>query len=153
MENEGTDEVVEVRTCSPAETPKEGSSEADEEVGIDSGECRDLRVIEEFQCDTVGKRSFEIRGVRFTVDEKYELLKLVGVGAYGVVVACEDRSNGERVALKKISGAFDDLTDAKRILREIRLMQTLDHENVSWRNLLLFSKSSTVFRITNICIY
>jgi len=31
------------------------------------------------------------------------------------------------VAIKKVRNAFDDTTDAKRILREIRLMRSLDH--------------------------
>lgn len=131
MESEGSDEIVVVRTSSAEETLEEGSSGIDEDVIIESTEHPNSQVIKELQCEITGKRSFEIRGVNFTVDEKYELLKLIGVGAYGVVVSCEDKSNGERVALKKISGTFDDLTDAKRILREIRLMQTLDHENVS----------------------
>lgn len=35
-----------------------------------------------------------------------------------------------QVAVKKIPGAFDDLVDAKRIVREIRLLRHFDHENV-----------------------
>jgi serine/threonine protein kinase len=35
------------------------------------------------------------------------------------------------VAIKKITRAFDDPVDAKRILREIKLMKKLYHENVS----------------------
>lgn len=91
---------------------------------------RQSAIITEIKCAIPGKRSFDIRGVNFTIDEKYEVFKVVGVGAYGIVVACQDKTTGERVALKKISGVFDDFTDAKRILREIRLMQALKHENL-----------------------
>jgi mitogen-activated protein kinase 1/3 len=35
-----------------------------------------------------------------------------------------------QVAIKKIPGAFEDLIDAKRIVREIRLLRHFDHENV-----------------------
>ena len=35
-----------------------------------------------------------------------------------------------QVAIKKIPGAFDDLVDAKRIVREIRLLRHFNHENV-----------------------
>lgn len=35
-----------------------------------------------------------------------------------------------QVAIKKIPGAFDDLIDAKRIVREIRLLRHFNHENV-----------------------
>lgn len=35
------------------------------------------------------------------------------------------------MAIKKISRAFEDPVDAKRILREIKLMKKFSHENVS----------------------
>lgn len=35
------------------------------------------------------------------------------------------------VAIKKIANAFDNYMDAKRTLREIKLLRHLDHENVS----------------------
>lgn len=34
------------------------------------------------------------------------------------------------VAVKKIANAFDNHMDAKRTLREIKLLRHLDHENV-----------------------
>ncbi|CAA6656867.1 unnamed protein product [Spirodela intermedia] len=37
---------------------------------------------------------------------------------------------GEMVAIKKIANAFDNHIDAKRTLREIKLLRHLDHENV-----------------------
>jgi len=36
----------------------------------------------------------------------------------------------EEVAIKKIGNAFDNRIDAKRTLREIKLLRHLDHENV-----------------------
>jgi serine/threonine protein kinase len=39
----------------------------------------------------------------------------------------------EMVAIKKIANAFDNHMDAKRTLREIKLLRHLDHENVSTR--------------------
>lgn len=41
-----------------------------------------------------------------------------------------DKDLGKKVAIKKITHAFDDHVDAKRILREIKLMRVFDHENV-----------------------
>ena len=52
------------------------------------------------------------------------------LGAYGVVVAAYDSVKNEKVAIKKVSKAFDDLVDAKRILREIKLLRHFDHENI-----------------------
>jgi hypothetical protein len=37
----------------------------------------------------------------------------------------------EEVAIKKISNAFENRIDAKRTLREIKLLRHMDHENVS----------------------
>lgn len=36
----------------------------------------------------------------------------------------------EEVAIKKIANTFDNITDAKRTLREIKLLRHMDHENV-----------------------
>ena len=49
-----------------------------------------------------------------------------------VVAIAMAMANGLRlqVAIKKIPGAFDDLVDAKRIVREIRLLRHFNHENV-----------------------
>lgn len=37
----------------------------------------------------------------------------------------------EQVAIKKIGNAFDNIIDAKRTLREIKLLRHMDHQNVS----------------------
>ncbi len=69
-------------------------------------------------------------GVDFELDIKYETIKPIGHGAYGVVISALNRENDSKVAIKKIPGAFEDLIDAKRIVREIRLLRHFDHENV-----------------------
>ena len=60
----------------------------------------------------------------------YQPLKPIGKGAYGIVCSAVDTSTGERVAVKRISGAFDNTVDAKRTLREIMLLRQLRHENI-----------------------
>lgn len=42
----------------------------------------------------------------FTVDDKYDFIKRIGYGAYGVVCSALDKTSGEKVAIKKISKAF-----------------------------------------------
>lgn len=90
-----------------------------------------IHSVGQFACDIPGKRCFDVRGVSFVVHEKYNIVKVIGVGAYGIVTAAMDMQTGQKVALKKISGVFEDATDTKRVLREIRLMKALNHENVS----------------------
>jgi mitogen-activated protein kinase 1/3 len=41
-----------------------------------------------------------------------------------------DNEAKQKVAIKKIPKAFNDIVDAKRILREIKLMKKFVHENV-----------------------
>jgi len=45
-------------------------------------------------------------------------------------VSALDKVTKEMVAIKKIPKAFEDLIDAKRILREIKLLGFFDHENI-----------------------
>ena len=41
-----------------------------------------------------------------------------------------DKERGLNVAVKKVPRVFNDVLDAKRILREIKLMRHFHHENV-----------------------
>lgn len=75
--------------------------------------------------------SYMVCGTRFDVEKHYILQKPLGQGAYGVVCSALDQRTGEQVAIKKITRLFDkNVTDVKRILREIRLLRHLRHENV-----------------------
>jgi serine/threonine protein kinase len=47
---------------------------------------------------------------------------MIGSGAYGVVWSAFDKVNKEEVAIKKIQTAFNRAIDAKRILREIKIL-------------------------------
>lgn len=66
----------------------------------------------------------------FVIPKKYAIKKKLGQGAYGCVAGGVDEEAGTQVAIKKVRNAFDDTTDAKRILREIRLMRSLKHQCV-----------------------
>ena len=74
---------------------------------------------------------FPIAGNVFEVDVRYTNLVPVGGGSYGLVCSADDSVTQRRVAIKKVTNAFSDLTDAKRIMREIKLLGQLgDHENI-----------------------
>ena len=77
-----------------------------------------------------GKRQYVVKGTTFEVDVRYEVRKGVGQGAYGLICAAKDTKDGEQVAIKKITNAFEDAIDCKRMLREMRLLQHFKHENV-----------------------
>jgi len=54
--------------------------------------------------------------------------------SFSAAVNAETR---EEVAIKKIGNAFDNRIDAKRTLREIKLLRHMDHENVSLNSLVI----------------
>jgi hypothetical protein len=75
--------------------------------------------------DVPSKVTFNAKGTEFRVDPRYGFVKALGLGAYGVVCAATDAKLGKGVAIKKVAGVFDDQTDAKRIIREIRLLSSI----------------------------
>jgi len=68
--------------------------------------------------------------VRFMVPSNYEFIKKVGSGAYGTVASFQDSKTGQKIAVKKITDAFHDLVDGKRILREVKLLRCFQHDNI-----------------------
>ena len=48
---------------------------------------------------TTAKRQYVVRGTTFDVDERYEVKKGVGQGAYGLICAARDAVSGEQVPL------------------------------------------------------
>ena len=66
----------------------------------------------------------------FTVDKRYTMIRTVGSGAYGVVISASDAKTDTSVAVKMVPKAFSDEIDAKRILREIKLLKHFRHENI-----------------------
>ncbi|WVZ22429.1 hypothetical protein V8G54_000973 [Vigna mungo] len=74
---------------------------------------------------------YNIFGNIFEVTAKYKPpIMPIGKGAYGIVCSALNSETNEHVAIKKIANAFDNKIDAKRTLREIKLLRHMDHENV-----------------------
>ncbi|KAG8431831.1 hypothetical protein GDO86_019805 [Hymenochirus boettgeri] len=73
------------------------------------------------------ERSFDIN---FEVGDEYEIIETIGVGAYGVVSSARRKGSGQKVAIKKIPNAFDVVTNAKRTLRELKILKHFKHDNV-----------------------
>ncbi|BAF20444.1 mitogen-activated protein kinase 12 [Oryza sativa Japonica Group] len=61
---------------------------------------------------------------------QYQIQEVIGKGSYGVVAAAVDTRTGERVAIKKINDVFEHVSDATRILREIKLLRLLRHPDI-----------------------
>jgi len=61
------------------------------------------------------------------VGRNYECVKLLGQGSYGAVCSAIHKPSGKKVAIKKMTGVFEDEVDCKRILRELHLLRKLAH--------------------------
>lgn len=62
---------------------------------------------------------------------RYRVEKVIGKGAYGVVVSAVDTLTGQRVAVKRIKHVLDSPAMATRILRELKFLRLLNvHENI-----------------------
>ncbi|KAL5995852.1 Mitogen-activated protein kinase 16 [Asimina triloba] len=61
---------------------------------------------------------------------RYKIEEVIGKGSYGVVCSALDTHTGEKVAIKKINDIFEHVSDATRILREIKLLRLLHHPDI-----------------------
>ncbi|XP_073125215.1 mitogen-activated protein kinase homolog MMK1-like [Henckelia pumila] len=74
---------------------------------------------------------YNILGNFFEVTAKYKPpIAPIGKGAYGVVCSAVNSETNQLVAIKKIANAFANKIDAKRTLREIKILRHMEHENV-----------------------
>ena len=91
---------------------------------------RKENIVRQLSCKIKGKAKFDTRDGIITVDERYGVQRCVGTGAYGHVFSAKDAMTTKKVAIKWIHKAFQDAIDAKRVLREIKILKFLEHENI-----------------------
>ena len=74
----------------------------------------------------------QFEGNTFTMDPRYKLRCHVGHGAQGIICSAVDLQSptGQEVAVKKLTNALDEVMASKRLLRELRLLRHLKHENL-----------------------
>ncbi|KAL8474718.1 hypothetical protein ACS0TY_030519 [Phlomoides rotata] len=77
---------------------------------------------------------------------RYQVQEVVGKGSYGVVGSAIDTHTGERVAIKKINDVFEHVSDATRILREIKLLRLLRHPDIVEIKHIMLPPSRREFR-------
>lgn len=78
--------------------------------------------------DLGSRKVYTLNGKKFEVPQRYSVIKTIGYGAYGLV--CSATEGKEKRAIKKCHKVFRDVGDAKRVLREIKLLKMLKHENL-----------------------
>ncbi|XP_052280932.1 cyclin-dependent kinase-like 5 [Dreissena polymorpha] len=61
---------------------------------------------------------------------KYEIVGVVGEGAYGVVLKCKHKETGELVAVKKFKDGEENEDVRRTTLRELKMLRSLKQENI-----------------------
>eukprot|EP00112_Aurelia_sp_Birch-Aquarium-sp1_P023834 Seg727.1 transcript_id=Seg727.1/GoldUCD/mRNA.D3Y31 product="Mitogen-activated protein kinase 8" protein_id=Seg727.1/GoldUCD/D3Y31 len=74
--------------------------------------------------------SVQIGDTSFVVQERYQNLQPIGSGAQGMVCSATDTVLKQRVAIKKLSRPFQNVTHAKRAYRELVLLKITNHKNI-----------------------
>eukprot|EP00794_Sanderia_malayensis_P012024 gene12024-13265_t len=72
----------------------------------------------------------KIGDTTFNVLQRYQNLQPIGSGAQGMVCSATDTELKQRVAIKKLSRPFQNVTHAKRAYRELVLMKITNHKNI-----------------------
>ena len=85
--------------------------------------------------------NINIQVLESETQNRYRFIRLLGQGSFGTVFEAEDLHNKTICAIKQISKPFNSVLDAKRLLREIRILSKLHHENIT--NLFNVTSSST----------
>ncbi|XP_053399121.1 cyclin-dependent kinase-like 5 isoform X3 [Mercenaria mercenaria] len=67
---------------------------------------------------------------RCDVMNKYEIVGVVGEGAYGVVLKCKHKETGELVAVKKFKDGEENDDVRRTTLRELKMLRSLKQENI-----------------------
>lgn len=90
--------------------------------------------------------TFMVCGAPFTIPRHYQLIKVCGRGAYGIVIAATNLRTGGNVAIKKVIDCIWHPHQLKQILRECRLIRHMAHENILSLHDLIPPPSYTDFR-------
>ena len=64
------------------------------------------------------------------VGSRYQLIALLGCGSFGAVCKALDKRTGRIVALKRVPDALQTVDAARRVLREVVVLNRLDHPNI-----------------------
>ena len=84
--------------------------------------------------EQVERHTFKVFNQDFTVDKRFQLIKEIGHGAYGIVCSARftDAVEDTTVAIKKVTNVFSKTLLCKRSLRELKLLRHFrGHKNIT----------------------
>jgi len=84
--------------------------------------------------ESIERHTFKVFNQDFTVDKRFQLIKEIGHGAYGIVCSARFAEAAEEttVAIKKVTNVFSKTLLCKRSLRELKLLRHFrGHKNIT----------------------
>lgn len=84
--------------------------------------------------EQVERHTFKVFNQDFTVDRRFQLIKEIGHGAYGIVCSARfsEAAEDTTVAIKKVTNVFSKTLLCKRSLRELKLLRHFrGHKNIT----------------------
>lgn len=84
--------------------------------------------------NNIERHSFQVFNQDFIVDNRFQLIKEIGHGAYGVVCSARFMESPEdtTIAIKKVTNIFQKTLLCKRSLRELKLLRHFrGHKNIT----------------------
>ena len=80
---------------------------------------------------------------------RYAAGQCIGSGSFGSVYAAIDREKSKNVAVKISRNIWDDPDQARRIVREVRLLRVLDHPSIMGL-IDCFSENDNIFVVSEL---
>lgn len=78
---------------------------------------------------------------------KYEVIRTIGEGAYGVVLQCRNKESGELVAIKRFKESDEDELVRKTTLREVKILRLLKEETFVVHLLEAFRRKGKLYLV------
>lgn len=72
----------------------------------------------------------DLRDTRLKCLTRYDNVEVIGSGAQGLVFSALDCVTNKRVAIKKLTRPFSNVTHAKRAYREFEILNLVNHRNI-----------------------
>lgn len=100
-----------------------------DQIGAPNCDASKFMLNYELNKDLVFRR-IELKQSIWEVPQRYDDIRPVGAGSYGLVSSAQDTSKQMKVAIKKLARPFQSSIHAKRTYRELTLLAHMKHENV-----------------------
>ncbi|KAI6181181.1 Mitogen-activated protein kinase [Aphelenchoides besseyi] len=77
-----------------------------------------------------GYQVLNINTLEFFIPIEYEFIEYLCGGSYGNVIKVQHKETGVFMAIKKLYEPFSNKIGARRVYRELKLLELIDHENI-----------------------